>query len=39
MNNIKPKNYTKSKNLKRDWTEKKYLIHYRMMLNFTLDMV
>ena len=34
MNNIKPKNYTKSKKLICDWTDKKkYLIHYRM-LNF-----
>ena len=34
MNKIKPKNYTKSKKLIRDWTDKKkYLIHYRM-LNF-----
>ena len=32
MNMIKPKNYTKSKKLKCDWTdEKKYLIHYRML--------
>ena len=27
MNNIKPKNYTKSKKLKCDWSDKKYLIH------------
>ena len=34
MNKIKPKNYTKSKRLICDWTDKKkYLIHYRM-LNF-----
>ena len=34
MENIKPKNYTKSKKLLGDWTDKmKYLIHYRM-LNF-----
>ena len=34
MNKIKPKNYTKSKKLLCDWTDKKkYLIHYRM-LNF-----
>ena len=32
MNNIKPKNYTKSKKLICDWTDKnKYLIHYRML--------
>ena len=32
MNKIKPKNYTKSKNLICDWTDKKkYLIHYRML--------
>ena len=32
MNNIKPKNYTKSKTLICDWTDKKkYLIHYRML--------
>ena len=32
MNEIKPKNYTKSKKLKCDWTDKKkYLIHYRML--------
>ena len=29
---IKPKNYTKSKKLICDWTDKKnYLIHYRML--------
>ena len=34
MNKIKPKNYTKTRNLICDWTdEKKYLILYRM-LNF-----
>ena len=34
MNSIKPENYTKSKKLICDWTDKKkYLIHYRM-LNF-----
>ena len=32
MNNIKPENYTKSKKLICDWTDKKnYLIHYRML--------
>ena len=32
MNNIKPKNYTNSKKLICDWTDKKkYLIHYRML--------
>ena len=32
MNKIKPKNYTKSKKLVCDWTDKKkYLIHYRML--------
>ena len=32
MNMIKPKNYTKSKKLLCDWTDKKkYLIHYRML--------
>ena len=32
MNNIKPKNYTKSKKLICDWTDKrKHLIHYRML--------
>ena len=32
MNKIKPKNYTKSKKLICDWTDKeKYLIHYRML--------
>ena len=32
MNNIKPKNYTRSKKLICDWTDKKeYLIHYRML--------
>ena len=32
MNKIKPKNYTKSKNLICDWTDKKkYLIHYRIL--------
>ena len=32
MNEIKPKNYTKSKKLICDWTDKKkYLIHYRML--------
>ena len=32
MHNIKPKNYTKSKKLVCDWTDKtKYLIHYRML--------
>ena len=31
MKKIKPKNYTKAKKLKCDWTDKKnYLIHYRM---------
>ena len=35
MNNIKPKNYTKSKKLICDWTEnKKYLIHSRMLTFF-----
>ena len=33
MNKIKPKNYTKSKKLICDWTDKeKYLIHYRMLI-------
>ena len=32
MNTIKPENYTKSKKLIWDWTDKKkYLIHYRML--------
>ena len=32
MNSIKPENYTKSKTLICDWTDKKkYLIHYRML--------
>ena len=32
MNNIKPKNYVKSKKLKSDWTDKKkHLIHFRML--------
>ena len=32
MNKIKPMNYTKSKKLICDWTDKKkYLIHYRML--------
>ena len=32
MNKIKPENYTKSKKLICDWTDKKnYLIHYRML--------
>ena len=32
MNKIKPENYTKSKTLICDWTDKKkYLIHYRML--------
>ena len=32
MKKIKPKNYTKSKKLISDWTDKtKYLIHYRML--------
>ena len=32
MNGIKPENYTKSKKLICDWTDKKkYLIHYRML--------
>ena len=32
MNTIKPENYTKSKKLICDWTDKKkYLIHYRML--------
>ena len=32
MNNNKPKNYTESKKLICDWTDKKkYLIHYRML--------
>ena len=32
MNTIKPENYTKSKKLMCDWTDKKnYLIHYRML--------
>ena len=32
MNEIKPKIYTKSKKLIRDWTDKKkYLIHYKML--------
>ena len=32
MNRIKPKNYTKSKKLISDWSDKrKYLIHYRML--------
>ena len=32
MNNVKPKNYTKSKKLICDWSDKKkYLIHYRML--------
>ena len=32
MNNIKPKNFTKSKKLVYDWTDKKnYLIRYRML--------
>ena len=32
MNKIKPKNYTKSKKLICDWTDKKkFLIHYRML--------
>ena len=33
MKKIKPKNYTKSKKLICDWTDKKkYLIHYRMLM-------
>ena len=33
MNKIKPKNYTKSKKLICDWTDKKkYLIHYGMLI-------
>ena len=32
MKNVKPENYTKSKRLICDWTDKKkYLIHYRML--------
>ena len=32
MNKMKPKNYTKSKKLICDWTDKKkYLIHCRML--------
>ena len=32
MKSIKPENYTKSKKLRCDWTDKKrYLIHYRML--------
>ena len=32
MKKIKPKNYTKSKKLIFDWTDKKkYMIHYRML--------
>ena len=32
MKKIKPKNYTKSKKLLCDWTDKKsYLIHYRLL--------
>ena len=32
MNKIKPKNYTKTKKLRCDWSDKKnYLIHYRML--------
>ena len=32
MKSIKPENYTKSKKLICDWTDKKkYLIHYRML--------
>ena len=32
MNSIKPENYTKSKKLICDWTDKKkYLFHYRML--------
>ena len=32
MNILKPKSYTKSKNLICDWSDKKkYLIHYRML--------
>ena len=32
MNSIKPENYTKSKKLICDWTDKKnYLVHYRML--------
>ena len=31
MKKIKPKNYTKSKKLICDWTDKKYLIHYWML--------
>ena len=32
MNKIKPKNFTKSKKLICEWTDKKnYLIHYRML--------
>ena len=35
MNKINPKNYTKSKKLICDWTDKKkYLIHYRMLKSF-----
>ena len=35
MNKIKPKNYTKSKKLLCDWTDKKnYLVHYRMLKFF-----
>ena len=37
MKKIKPKNYTKSKKLICDWTDKKkYLIQYRL-LKFMLD--
>ena len=31
MKKIKPENYTTSKNLICDWTDEKYLIHYRML--------
>ena len=35
MKKIKPKNYTKSKKLICDWTDKKkYLNHYRMLKNY-----
>ena len=41
MKKIKPKNYTKSKKLICDWTDKKkYLIHYRMLkLDVRLGMI
>ena len=31
MKKIKPQNYTKTKKLLFDWSDKKYLIHYKML--------